>query len=530
MSIALVYSIMSKLHLQIRFLVYVFCSLAFSTSIAQQSCRNIFEKPLPSRDYISHPPTLDELRKNIMAVHATNYIPSTGILSPNNSGQTGVQQFRATMHFSLGELVKGHDAGNWDDANFAVLIPFAALESKLLNVYHMDTFIFGDIAIPPGSLILAKQGNQAPQFDGVKVISFDSSQTSLRDMVRQTLVTLDKWVFESENAQYQGQTLFAGQNVNKPEFFQSLTSDGLVTWGMTEHNPLKALNMKLTSEFTIYRMKNTGSIGPKMGSKTINEWILTYEDYTKDFRRAVEQLQKKGLKFSESLMAKEALHDLRRYLRLIKLEIEIQRTSGKTLSADIPGVFELNVEAWSLLLNKPVTDDVVSYFSNKLIELVGHHTQEEISTARQMTRDMTPLEVQRFIKKYPVLSKEAGIVDSPPERLFREIYGLSKLLEKPGFLSGGSRPLSAVQHREAIAKLLIVSKEALMTCSRTRCLQILDRVLNVAGMSRDAVIEVLQQPMVSSHLEKHFDLPHLLKILSENMGEMKDALLTLDPT
>jgi hypothetical protein len=530
MPVALIFSMISKLHFRTCLLVYVFFSLAFSTSLAQPLCLDIFAKSYPSRDYISHPPTLKELRENIMAVHATNFIPDSGILSSNNSGQTGVQQFRSTMHFSLGELVKGHDAGNWDDASFAVLIPFAALEPKLLNVYHMDSFIFGEIEIPPGSVILAKQGSPAPQLNGVTVISYDSSQTSLREVVRQTLITMDKWVFESESAQYKGQTLFLGQNVNKPEFFQALTNDGSVTWGMAEHNPLKALNIKITSDFPIYRMKKSSIIGPRIEQKSLVQWILTYEEYTRDFRRAVVQLQKKRLKFSDSLMAIEALHDLRRYLRLIKLEIEIQRATGRSLSADTNDVFELSAEAWSMLLHKPVTEEIVSYFSDKLIKLIGHYTWQEISTARILANDMTPAEVQRFIQKHPVLSREAGIIDTPQDRLFREMYRLSKQLEKAGFFSGGSRPLSAIQQQEVIAKLLSVSKELLMSCSRDRCVQTLERVVNLANVNREAVIQMLQESVVGSHLKLHFDLDRLMELLrADHEVEIKGALLSLDP-
>lgn len=107
---------------------------------AAHSCEDLFaDSPKKAliqslRDLSQIPPTKTEIYKHLTAVHATKFIPEDGFLTTNLSKES--QWFRTTVHFSLGEMVKSHNHGGWDDSRFAVLILYRDIEPQVINVYH----------------------------------------------------------------------------------------------------------------------------------------------------------------------------------------------------------------------------------------------------------------------------------------------------------------------------------------------------------------------------------------------------------
>jgi hypothetical protein len=86
-----------------------------------------------------------------IAVHLTDTFPLKGILKPGGQFEaTG----RNTLHFSINAPVASHELGSWAGKRFAVLIPLEKIIDRIINLLPQDSWIFGDLVLPPGSEIL----------------------------------------------------------------------------------------------------------------------------------------------------------------------------------------------------------------------------------------------------------------------------------------------------------------------------------------------------------------------------------------
>ena len=93
-----------------------------------------------------------------LCVHATNYMPrrdrNGNVYIPTTGMATGYKYARATVHFTLNQIVSSHMGGNWDASPIVVLAPYNDIVAKNGNprmVASEDTFF---IPNPDTGLIL----------------------------------------------------------------------------------------------------------------------------------------------------------------------------------------------------------------------------------------------------------------------------------------------------------------------------------------------------------------------------------------
>ena len=109
---------------------------------------------------------------SLVFVHMTRYFPTKGILWTRVSGDSGL---RDTLHFSINGPVGNVDVANWENAPIAVLIPGSVFPLKRIrNLARFDTFIFGNLKIPAGSVILTTKHivAEAASHENVPVSAF----------------------------------------------------------------------------------------------------------------------------------------------------------------------------------------------------------------------------------------------------------------------------------------------------------------------------------------------------------------------
>lgn len=114
--------------------------------------------------------------KSFIAVHKTNHLPKHGILKTitaslgdkifgkvrkRGSEEKGYVFFRETIHFTINSTVVSHAGGNWDNSNYAILIPFEQIEKQVYAFAVSDTFVVGNVHLRKGSeVILPKEKHQ----------------------------------------------------------------------------------------------------------------------------------------------------------------------------------------------------------------------------------------------------------------------------------------------------------------------------------------------------------------------------------
>ena len=186
---------------------------------------NLLDTAIPKAPSLS----LEEIRKTY-AVHATDFAPAGGIIKAEASDASYDKRwngkppsFHPLIHFALGELVRGHIA-SWDTKKYAVIVPLGALEKQLVNVNPYDTFILGDLKLPPGSILLAPQGEKLPDMPvGVRIVEY-GPQTTLRQAVDNAIKDnggapirmIDEGVSNGDRAYREG------KDINSPEQFAPL--------------------------------------------------------------------------------------------------------------------------------------------------------------------------------------------------------------------------------------------------------------------------------------------------------------------
>lgn len=94
--------------------------------------------------------------EHFVFVHMTNFFPKKGVIKTRSYSDYSP---RNSLHFTLNGPVEGVLAGikshSWDDQRFAILVPGARFPvRKIKNLAKFDTYIFGNLKLPQGSIIL----------------------------------------------------------------------------------------------------------------------------------------------------------------------------------------------------------------------------------------------------------------------------------------------------------------------------------------------------------------------------------------
>ena len=111
--------------------------------------------------------------EDLVLVHVTNFCPSGKILSSRETGrifnnsiifnsidgkkynaEINRKEFRNSVHFCLNGTVESHAFGNWDNKEFAILIPLKNAEDKILAGKECDLFTNGGVELDNNCYIL----------------------------------------------------------------------------------------------------------------------------------------------------------------------------------------------------------------------------------------------------------------------------------------------------------------------------------------------------------------------------------------
>lgn len=114
--------------------------------------------------------------EDLMLVHKTKYPPEQSKIKSSKEAESiydveielndktyasKYAQERNTVHFAVNHEVMSHEAGEWDDAKYAVLIPFEDVpKSQIGCAEPVDTFVVGGVKLTPNSWILCPKGER----------------------------------------------------------------------------------------------------------------------------------------------------------------------------------------------------------------------------------------------------------------------------------------------------------------------------------------------------------------------------------
>ena len=120
----------------------------------------------------------DGIEDQLYAVHATDHFPQGGTITPH------IDPLKPSFltHFAIGQLVPSHDHGSWTAKPIAVLVPLKKLRDQAVNYMIFDTFTFGALALPAGSLVVAPKGTELSSLPShVRVSLYDRSKEKRLD-------------------------------------------------------------------------------------------------------------------------------------------------------------------------------------------------------------------------------------------------------------------------------------------------------------------------------------------------------------
>ena len=123
-----------------------------------------FETAIQDLDKPTEEPDMSNM-DNWVCVHATNYMPRRNengeLYIPTTGMATDYEYARATVHFTLNQIVSSHMSGNWDESKFVILIPYnklVELNGKPRMVASADTYFIPNpdvgLVLPQGTHIV----------------------------------------------------------------------------------------------------------------------------------------------------------------------------------------------------------------------------------------------------------------------------------------------------------------------------------------------------------------------------------------
>ena len=127
------------------------------------------------------PTPLDVLNikpSSLVLVHMTNYEPENGKISSTRDKIGGT---RNSVHFTLNHPVAAHRAGDWDEMNYAIIMPYESTinsnsKNKFIEGMPNDIYTHGSVDIPEGSIIV----KYTPELDGEIKFSKHPTLTGVR--------------------------------------------------------------------------------------------------------------------------------------------------------------------------------------------------------------------------------------------------------------------------------------------------------------------------------------------------------------
>lgn len=165
--------------------------------------------------------------EDFMLVHKTKYPPKQSKIKSSKeaksmydieielndkSYESQYAQERNTVHFAINHEVMSHEAGEWDDTKYAILIPFEDVpKSQVGCAEPIDTFVVGGVNLTSNSWILCPKGEKEKiQKNNPKVQIMEYDGENVKDYPEILLHELGyqienggKWKWINEEAQEQ---------------------------------------------------------------------------------------------------------------------------------------------------------------------------------------------------------------------------------------------------------------------------------------------------------------------------------------
>lgn len=312
-----------------------------------------------------------ECPERLYAVHATSILPKGNILraglgrQPFQStlAQRLYPDLRATVHFSLGELVRPIQVGEkiygWEESPYAIVIPLKNLLYQTISLNCYDLFTLGSVSldseevtlvIPEGDLSLL------PEDRRYAVRTYDPALKRVREVVDEVIEMKRGWhvrMSEGRSEDDLNPAFVEGTRVdiNHREFFSSLKSayphisivglrwrplegEGYL-FGLLEQQTAPLIHALMDPSFSAEQP-------PVIDIKDFeNQLFALYETVAKidRFVRESPYLMPQKMEYEEKRMAIET------WLNILMVELELNRMLGKTLRGAPPKIWE-EVDAW----------------------------------------------------------------------------------------------------------------------------------------------------------------------------------------
>lgn len=148
---------------------------------------------------------------DLILVHKTRYIPHNDtIYTPKSTGAKNYftiqlggkdrkiewQVANDSVHFSVNGPVTDHSSGSWSDCKYAVLVPYADVDtSNLVGTSFEDTFFEGNVKLPDSAIIVCPKSDiEKVKSQNLNVKVYGYLDVELDDAIRCILIYLKKKV------------------------------------------------------------------------------------------------------------------------------------------------------------------------------------------------------------------------------------------------------------------------------------------------------------------------------------------------
>jgi hypothetical protein len=307
------YNILTAVLLNFAFVIYF-----SSAALGQVSCGQLVKKDAMNSKLYPE--------QNVLAVHLTNYFPDKGFV---RASAANLGRFLVTLHFTLGQSVVDHSKGNWSKRRYAVILPLAAMKDQILNLMPQDTFVLGDVKLPPSAVVFAPKGEIVPQPISHNVEFYDESY-GLK-------LAVDDYIRRSGTLQIKARTsweeslIVEGKNLNDINGTKAFFSDLLTQKPYITNQNHASSPWGVVDEYIIYTVGfwlRTGTPVNSVSSSDLVYKLLGLQDATSEAIRISKNLI---LPEHAKQSLREGIEALSKYTSLVKLELEIRKAFKRTI-------------------------------------------------------------------------------------------------------------------------------------------------------------------------------------------------------
>ena len=390
---------------------------------------------------VDNPPSADEIRDKVFAVHATSILPTSGSMKAgaedkwNRWDGDEPPSFRPTIHFALGELVREHRRSSWEEEPYAVVARLRSLEQQLVNLFTHDSFILGDFKLTTDTILVVPEDTDTSEIPSdIPIVRYDSN-TTLRQAVDTTIRNQNGWHIQMkpEGGAIGSTGKINNVEINRAEFFKKLIEERpYISFG-THIDPEKgeAFRIGVVERLIVSVMRSYLSESFKYSSVRVELYKKLIKHHIEKINQWIRQT---SLNRNAIRVLKEKQKKVEGWLNIIDADLTVRKKLGVTLTAGNKRTKATIIEHrdnFRSLLNKVLGLAENGDLKNENQELDMHY-----SLLSEQLSGMTMKELQGFIKEnhqifqhinLPKLYVQYGIV--------RWILIGTKRAEKEGILS-----------------------------------------------------------------------------------------------